>query len=490
MKANTIGVLICYSLIELALGQANSTTFDVLVIGAGLSGLAAARKLIESGKKVAILEGRDRVGGRVQNQKLRNGGVTELGAAFVGPTQDRVLALADELGLETFPTYNEGSNVAVINGKRSEYPTWFPVPAGLDWLTKFQFLALIAKLDLVALTIDVRSPWEHLLAKRYDDMSFRDWSNNIVTTSAGRQVLSVATEAIWSAKPEELSFLYVLSYIAGAGNPESKGNFQRLISTSGGSQESRIEGGTGLLPMGLADKIGREKIILNMPVESVVRQESGKYLISGRSKSSKNRTAGTSFTATNVVVAMSPPVANRIRYSPPVPFSRRQLMERMFMGSIGKANAIYETPFWREKHLTGQVLSTSGTVQTTFDDSDADGTYGAILGFIEADQMRALNNATNVEIQNLVVEDYVKYFGEQARNVSQWVIKRWDNEEFSLGGPTALAGPGTFRQYGPALRTAYEGLHWAGTEAATFWPGYMDGAISSGERAAAEIIGQ
>lgn len=96
-----------------AITQAQETeSFDVVVIGAGLSGLAAARKLLNAGKSVRILEARDRVGGRVENQALKNGGVTELGAAFVGPTQDRVIALADELGIDTFLEYDTGDNLA------------------------------------------------------------------------------------------------------------------------------------------------------------------------------------------------------------------------------------------------------------------------------------------------------------------------------------------------------------------------------------------
>ncbi|KXT11827.1 hypothetical protein AC579_6079 [Pseudocercospora musae] len=451
--------------------------FDVVVIGAGLSGLAAARKLLDAGKSVRIVEARNRVGGRVENQALKNGGVTELGAAFVGPTQDRVLALADELGIETFLEHDTGDNLAFVGEDRITYDL-LPIPY-IDLTTTAQFGAAIAALDLKALTIDVEKPWNHLLAALWDKITVRQFRDSIITTQEGRDIFEIGVESIWSARSDELSLLYTLSYIAGAGNATTRGTFERLISTGGGSQESRLVGGSGLLPNGLADKLGRGHITFENPVRSIALQQSGDYLVQGDKSSVR---------ALNVIVAMSPPVAGDIKYTPPLPQSRQKLMEEVFMGSLGKANAIYPTPFWRDAGLSGQVISTKGTVQTTFDDSDANSTYGALLGFIEADQMRALNNATEAEIIAKVTDDYVRYFGEEARNASEWVIKRWDLEEFSKGGPTALAGPGTFKKYGPALRQAVGGIHWAGTEASDYWPGYMDGAIRSGERAAQEII--
>ncbi|KJX97443.1 amine oxidase like protein [Zymoseptoria brevis] len=456
-------------------------TVDVAIVGGGLSGLAAAKVLLDAGKTFTILEARDRVGGRVQNRDLKNGGVTELGAAFVGPTQDRVLALANELNLTLIPEYNAGDVVAVFANSTLKYSTASPIPPIDDESSKL-LLQTIAFLESTAGTINTTAPWTHPNATVWDGKTvgtFFDEQSHPVG-SLRRSLLDVSITSIFSAEPAELSLFYALSYIASAGNATTPGSFIRLISVDNGAQQSRITGGTALLATGLASQLGLSNIQFNSPVRSIVLQPDSTYLLTTRDSYTTS--------ARKVIVAMSPPLASRIEYNPPLPASRDQLTQRMFMGSLAKATAIYSTPFWRASNLSGQALSDFGTVRATYDVSPSDGSYGAILGFVEADRARAIDDFTDEEIQAQVVEDYVRYFGEQARDVKEWVVKRWDNEVFSRGGPVALAGTGTLTRFGKALREVVGGVHWAGTEASEFWVGYMDGALRSGERAAGEVL--
>jgi monoamine oxidase len=452
---------------------------DVAIVGAGLSGLAAGRALQQANKKVMILEARDRVGGRVENFELRNGGVTELGAAFVGPTQDHVLALADELGLKVFKEYNSGDNVLAIQGQQSTYPCADGALPNIDVSTTTAIASALGDLDTMAGTIDTSSPWSHANATLWDSMTFQSWIDTNVKVDAVRDLFGVSSGTLFSATPGELSMLYVLAYIAGAGNETTPGSLQRLVSVVGGGQESRIVGGTGLLPTGLAEKIGSDSISLGSDVSSIVRGADSKYTVT---------TGKQTVVAKNVIVAMSPPLAARITYDPPLPASRDQLTQRMFMGALGKATAIYDRPFWRDANLTGQVISDSGVVRTTLDVSPKNSTYGAILGFIEADEMRLYDAGDEQAIIDKVSQDYVRYFGPKAANATQWVIKRWDNEIWSRGGPVAVAGPGTISKYGKALTEKVGGIHWAGTEASDYWIGYMDGALRAGQRAAAAVL--
>ncbi|MER5503948.1 FAD-dependent oxidoreductase [Streptomyces sp. NPDC002766] len=455
------------------------TTVDVAVIGGGIAGLTAARDLVAGGKTVAVLEARDRVGGRVVNLSLANGGVTEGGGEFIGPTQDRIKALADSLGVATFTTYNTGKNLLYKDGTRTPYATdglLGSVPP-VDAAGLANAAIVQAKLDDMAKTVPVDAPWTAPKAAEWDKQTFESWLNANAIVPSAKFLLDVACTSIFSAQPRELSLLYVLFYIAAAGNESNAGTLERLTDTANGAQESRFVGGSQQVPIKLAATLG-DRVVLSAPVRSVV-QSGGKYVVTAD---------GVSVTAKKVIVAVPLPLTGRIAFDPLLPAARDQLSQRMPMGSIGKAIAVYDTPFWRADGLNGQVVSDSGVVRSTFDNSPPDGSYGALMGFIEADQMRAYDASSTDEVKAAVLKDYAAYFGDKAKSPTSFVLQRWDNEGFSRGGPVAYAPPGVLTEYGAALRKPAGGIHWAGTETSTYWTGYMDGAVRSGERAAREVL--
>ncbi|KAK0533353.1 hypothetical protein OC842_002985 [Tilletia horrida] len=465
-------------------GQVTGATYDAVIIGGGLSGLSAAKTLAAAGKSYIVLEARDRTGGRVHNAPIPGGGYTEVGAEFLGPTQDYALALAKELGLQIYETYNTGKNVYYNKGYRglADANSFIgqAIPS-VDPISLLQLLTLEADLDKMAKSINVERPWNSSKAAAWDSKTFGAWLDGRGLTSAARAVMDTATTAIFSAEAPELSLLYTIAYIASSGNATTPGTFERLTSTGGdGSQRWRVVGGTELLATKLADKLGRQNIVLGAPVQTVKKVASAQYTTTLRN--------GTAFSSRSVIVAMSPPIAGRINYDPPLPAARDQLCQRMQMGSIGKVIATYKTPFWRKAGLTGQAVSGSGTTRTTFDQSLDDGSVYALMGFVEANEMRKFDSATVDELTASVTQDFINYFGPEAANVTSYVTQRWDLEEFSRGGPVAWAGPGVLTQLGPALRTPVDGIHFAGTESATYWVGYMSGALESGERAAKEVI--
>jgi len=456
--------------------QAYNTSVDVAIVGAGLSGLSTAQNLIAAGNSVLILEATDRVGGKVLNAKLINGGVTEVGAEFVGPTQDKVLALITSLGLETYDTYSNGSNVLWSNNTRQTYSGSVPP---MDNSSLIQAAAAQAALDGMAVGINVSAPWSSPNALEWDSMTFGSWLDTATPSPAARSVLETFSTSIFSAQSTELSLLYVVAYIASAGNETLVGTIERLTGTTNAAQAQRVQGGTQLIAIKLAQTLGIQNIVFNAAVRDIKKITTG-YEVSG---------ANFSVNAKQVVVAMSPPLSSRINYDPILSASRDQLTQRMPMGSIGKAIAVYETPFWRDGNFTGQVVSDSGSVRVTFDNSPSDGSFGALMGFIEADEMRELDAKTEEEVKAAVLEDFVRYFGQDAGNVTEFVLQRWDNEEFFRGAPVAFGPPKVLTNYGPALRQPVDGIHFAGTETAEYWTGYMDGAIRSGERVAKEILG-
>ncbi|USP75683.1 putative flavin-containing monoamine oxidase A [Curvularia clavata] len=473
-------LLFLSSLTALISAAAIPESVDVAIVGAGLAGLTAARDLLKAGKSVVVLEGRNRVGGKVYNYPLKNGGVTEVGAEFVGPTQDKVLQMISDLGLKTFDTYIDGQTVLYLNSTRSTY-TPDPTLAGAPPLNQadlVQIASARAQLDGWAAELNTSAPWSHPKSSEWDSITFQQYMDQQQLLPDARLLLVTLTKSLLAANPDEISLLYLLAYIAAAGNETTVGTLERLLATQGGAQEKRVVGGTGLIPQRLAEKVGVQHIAFNAAVFSVTKTYSG-YDIQSR--------AG-KISAKSVVLAMAPPLLNQIKFNPELPSSRQRLNRKMKMAAIGKGIPIYKTPFWRKEGLSAQVISDSGPTRVTFDSTPEDAAFGAILGFILADEMRALDKLSPEECQKQLLDSYVKYFGAQAANITEFVLQRWDLEEFSRGGPVAIASPNILTRDGKALRQSVGGIHFAGTETSEFWTGYMDGAIRSGERVAKEIL--
>jgi monoamine oxidase len=289
-------------------------------------------------------------------------------------------------------------------------------------------------------------------------------------------LVSAATEAIFGAEPRDLSLLYVLFYIAASGDAGHQGTFERNFNTAGGAQEQRFAGGAQLVPLRVAQALG-DRVVLSSPVRSITQDAAGVTVVSDRLTVSAQR----------VIVAMPPALAQRIAYAPALPAQRDQLMQHMPQGTLIKFEAIYPAPFWRAKGLNGQAVSEIGPIKTTFDSSPQDGSPGILLGFIGGHEARTWGARPESELRTAALQSLARYFGDEALHPRETRIMNWSAEPWSRGCPVAVLGPGTLVDFGAALREPAGRVHWAGTETSDFWNGYMDGAVRSGERVAAEV---
>lgn len=448
---------------------------DTIVVGAGLAGLAAAEELRKAGKTFAILEARDRVGGRTLNQLIGGRHVVEIGGQWVGPTQDRILGLIDELGLDTFPTnvtgqnvYYRGANPAPL--RKQNYTGTIP-PANPVALGEVQLT--ITQLDSMASQVDPAAPWNAARADEWDAQTFETWKLANTTSDEARDLIDLAIAAVFAAEPRDLSLLHVLFYIAAAGS------FNRLIDTAGGAQDSRIVGGSQLISIRLARRL-RRNLFLRSPVYSINHGKGRVRIRAGR------RT----FVAKRAIITVPPTLAGRIRYTPKLPSDRDQLTQRVPMGTVIKCLAVYREPFWRGDGLSGMATSDTGPVKLTFDNTPAeDGSPGVLLGFIEGQNARDMARASKADIKEGVISSLERYFGNEARTgLKKFFFKSWADEVWSRGCYVGYMPPGVLTGYPEVLREPIGRLHWAGTETATVWNGYMDGAVESGRRAAAEVL--
>ena len=445
--------------------------YDAVVVGAGFAGLAAARRLALAGKSVIVLEARDRVGGKTLNHSIGGGAITELGAAYVGPTQDEILKLADHYGVGTFPVNNIGDNVYFTDGQRFRYPFGGVLP---DPDVAQDLAQVGTQLDAMAREVPLDAPWLAANAPDWDGQTFQTWLDQNLKTEVARQFFDgVVLNAIWGFEARESSLLYVLFYIAAAGNESTPGTLQRLL---GDAQQSRLIGGTQGLALRIAQDLGKA-VVLSTPVRRITYDSAGVRVYGDQMR----------VRAKAVIVAIPTPLAGRIIYDPPLPFMRDQLTQRMPLGAYIKTEAIYDRPFWRDDGLTGQAQSTEGPVRSTIEGSPPSG-LGILVGFMGADDARIWGQRSDQERREAVLQSFAKFFGPKALQPLDYLDMNWTAEPFSRGDPVPFTPPGVLLGYGDEIRTPVGPIHWAGTETSTFWNGYLDGAIRSGYRAADEII--
>ncbi|HWE15241.1 MAG TPA: flavin monoamine oxidase family protein [Solirubrobacteraceae bacterium] len=458
--------------------RAASHSADVIVVGAGFAGLTAARNIVKAGKSVIVLEARDRVGGRVWNHDLGRGQVSERGGTFVGPTQDYLMALAGELGVGTFPTYDTGNDVYMADGQRTTYSDTGPLgTAPPDPLTLAEVTADVELLDQMSTGVPVDAPWTASNASSYDGQTLESWMDTHSVTPRFKELVSAATRPIFGAEPRELSMLFVLFYIAASGDEKNAGTFERNFDTRSGAQMSRFLGGSQTIAFKIVDQLGK-RVVLNAPVRSITQSGGGVSVLAGT----------TTYKGKQVIVAIPPVLAGRIDYDPILPLERDQLTQRYGQGTLTKVGAVYQTPFWRDQGLTGQSLATGGPVSATFDDSPAGGNPGVLFGFVGGDYARQYNAMSSSDRRSAVLNQYAGLFGPQALNAIDYFDTNWSAEKWTRGCPVGIPSLGTLLAYGPWLRRPIGRIHWAGTETATYWNGYMDGAVRSGERAASEVL--
>jgi monoamine oxidase len=439
---------------------------DVIVVGAGLAGLAAARELSGAGLEVRVLEARDRVGGRTLSKSVGDHpeDIVEVGGQWVGPTQQEVFSLAQDFGIDTYPQHATGKNMFEDDhGKLKRYSGTIPM---LRPHVMVDYGQADVRLKRLIKTVDPETPWGGENAERLDEQSFATWIRRTAKTKTAREALTTAIRAVFSVEPADVSLLHVLFYAASAGG------WDDLLDTEGGAQQDRLAGGTQQLSIRMADELG-DRVQLSAPVRAIRSEAEG--VVAGEAS------------ARRVIVAVPPALAGRIEYDPPLPGLRDQLTQRMPMGTVIKCMAVYEDPFWREDGLTGQAISLPGPAQVVFDNTPPNGSAG-LIAFLEGKDARELASAPETERREAVLRGFQRLFGRRAAHPLQYVEKDWSAEPYSRGCYAGVLGPGAWTAYGRHLREPVGRIHWAGTETATRWMGYMDGAIQSGKRAAAEVM--
>jgi monoamine oxidase len=452
---------------------------DVVVMGAGLAGLTAARELVKAGKSVVVLEADARVGGRTLNRDVGGGEVVEAGGQFAGPTQDHILGLAKEVGVGTFPGYLPGPSVYIADGQVQRYDPTGPlgdIPP--DLLALPDLAQAVTRLDQMSRAVPPDAPWTAADAELLDGQTVGSWLRaNTVNSKRAVEAFDLFFNSFYGNRTLDVGLLFFLGQIAGMGNERTPGTLERGLASKGGAQESRFVGGSQLVSTKVAQALGR-RVVLRAPVRRIEQRGTRATVVSDR---------GT-WLARRVIVAIPPPLATEIRWDPVLPVDHDALRRRMPLGTLAKCEAIYEEPFWRKENRGWRAVKIGGVVKEMFDNTPPSGKPGILMGFLGGHSWRMWTPRPAAERKQAILADFAQAFGPGALKPTDYFEQDWTQEPWIRGGPVSVLGPGTTTAFLPALTRPFRRVHWAGTETSPYWNGYMDGAVRSGERAATEVL--
>jgi monoamine oxidase len=441
---------------------------DYCVVGAGFAGLAAARRLQDCGKSVALVEARDRVGGRAWNRTAADGSVVSVGGTWLGKRQDRMFALCRELGLEVYPQYDRGDTVMHLDGTNRRY-------RGNPKVNLFALASLglaFWQLDRMVKRLPIDEPWKASGARGLDSKTLGAWfgSRWNVPSATARKLIHTTMTTLFCVDPDEVSLLGSLVLARGCGD------FEYYIDSTI-TETHLVDGGAPELAVRLAAKLG-EALHLSSPVRLIKQSSAGVEVLSDRQTVEAQR----------VIVATPPLLASRIEYDPVLPAAQTQLLRRMLSGSVVRGITIYDEPFWRHDGLSGMSVAPDLPVPVALDQSPRSEKPGILSSYMFGPQAVRAAALAPAERRDIWLRALAVRYGCKALSPRAHLETDWTAQEWSLGGMIAHFAPGVLTNYGHAWRKPAGRIHWAGSEYATEMHGLMEGAVRSGEGAADEVV--
>lgn len=442
---------------------------DFCVVGAGFAGLTAALRLKQAGYPVALLEARDRVGGRTFTEVRDDGAWIDRGGAWIGPGQDAIYALMNEFGVPSYKQYTDGEAMMFVDGKKYRYKGTIPLSMS-PWAVA-NIGTVFLELTQMCKSIPVHAPWEAPKAQKWDRLSWAAWLDRHTLSKAAHELLESSISGLYTSAASEVSLLFVLYQMASSGGPGF------VLGVKDAAEDARPVGGMGAIHRAVAAELG-DAIHLSKPVRRIAQDADG---VTVHAEDMVVR-------ARRVIVAVPISIASHILYDPMLPVDRSFLHQRMPTGAVFKIALVYDTPFWRADGLSGQSFAPGSPANLTIDSCTDTGSPGMLTVITEGPVARQIGQLTEAERRKAVLEAVAERFGDRALTPIDYVEQNWAIERYSGGGMIAHTPPGVLTEFGPALREPCGRIHWAGTESSAVMYGFIDGAVRSGERAAKEVM--
>lgn len=449
---------------------------DVVVVGAGPSGLTAARALKKAGLTVAVLEARDRVGGRTWTDTV-DGAMLEIGGQWVSPDQTALLALLDELGLETYSRYRDGESVYIgADGTPVRYTgESFPVSAA----TAAEMDKLTGLLDALAAEIGPAEPWAHPKARELDTISFHHWlRQNSADEDACNNIGLFIAGGMLTKPAHAFSALQAVLMAASAGSFTHLTDEDFIL-------DKRVIGGMQQVSLLQAAELGAD-VVLDSPVRTI----SWEPITDGGNGAGYRVTAVSERATVNarfVIMAVPPNLYSRVSFNPPLPRRQHQMHQHQSLGLVIKVHAVYGTPFWREDGLSGTGFGAGSLVQEVYDNTNHGDSRGTLVGFISDEKADAVFELSAEDRKRAVLESIAGFLGEKALDPEVYFESDWGSEEWTRGAYASSYDLGGLHRYGKDQHAPVGPIYWCSSDLAAEGYQHVDGAVRMGQFTAARI---
>ena len=432
---------------------------DVVVVGAGLAGLSAARDLARAGTDVVVLEARNRPGGRVEQTSLADGRLVQLGGEVVGPFHEAYAGLVSELGLTLEPSFPQlpGEDTSVLSTGRV-------IGDDFAWMTeedRASYDAAEAAFGKLASTVDPDDPWSHPDAERLDRISVGQWLREAGATPGAVRARDLAMLSLSAESVERTSLLADLRKEAAAGG---KGFYDYEV-----WECLRVAEGSATVPLTVAAELGH-RIRYASPVASIRVAASG---------CSVTTLTGERFDCDAVVSAVPVGPLRRIVVEG-VSRERMASLDRQRHALAAKVVFAYESSWWEEQGQNGSMYFETGMMGGTWPQKP-----GIMSALVPPERLAAFLATSPAQIERDVIAELVLALGERAAVPQAVFFRRWGVDPWTEGYITGWR-PGDVMGVGPLHGTHEPPFYVCGSD--QWVAGYMEGAVRTGRGAARALL--